>query len=242
MQPRSDDVTSTEPDQGGTPTPAELWERRYQEADAVWSGRPNAALVTEATGLPAGRALDLGCGEGADSVWLAEHGWQVTAIDISATAIARGRAHAEARGVDDRIEWHQHDLVTWQPAAEYDLVSAQFLHSRFDFPRDEVLRRAAAAAAPGGAILVVGHAGVPPWAQREADADQRHEGSHREGGHHHEHENLPTAAETVRSLGLDQPGWAVLVAEHRTRTATLPDGSTAELDDAVVLARRSTTS
>lgn len=230
----------------GDQTPAQHWESRYREAEAIWSGRPNDVLVDEVSALSPGTALDLGCGEGADSVWLAERGWRVTGIDISATALARAQRAAGAHGVADRIDWQERDLATWEPEARYDLVSAHFLHSRIDFPRDEVLRRAAGAVAEGGVLLVVGHAGVPPWAGRQdgAAGSATHAQAH---GHEHEHghehdpaETLPSAAETITALGLDRPGWEVLVAEHRSRATTGPDGAPAMLEDAVVLARRTT--
>src|SRR5882724_9759517 len=80
----------------------EYWEGRYQEHDHIWSGKPNALLVREVAALPPGAALDLGCGEGGDAIWLAQQGWRVTAVDISATALRRGADHAV--GLD--IVWH----------------------------------------------------------------------------------------------------------------------------------------
>src|SRR4051812_10422059 len=80
------------------------WDARYRERDeAVWSGRPNGRLVADVAGLQPGRALDVGCGEGADAVWLAQRGWAVTAIDISDVAIGRARQAAERAGVT--VEW-----------------------------------------------------------------------------------------------------------------------------------------
>ncbi|MDI5942806.1 methyltransferase domain-containing protein, partial [Micromonospora sp. DH15] len=132
------------------------WEERYRARPAVWSGRPNPQLVAEATGLPAGRALDVGCGEGADAGWLAGRGWRVTAVDISATALERAAAHAAAAGpeVADRIEWLHADLRVTPPAeGAYDLVSAQFMHLP-GAARRELVARLAAAVAPGGTLLI----------------------------------------------------------------------------------------
>ncbi|MGD8166040.1 class I SAM-dependent methyltransferase [Herbiconiux sp. P16] len=144
-----------------------FWEGRYREREQIWSGRPNRALVdvVEALTVMPGRALDLGSGEGADSIWLAEQGWRVTGVDISATALSRAGEHASDREVADRITWVQADLASWIPPTGFDLVSACFLHSPVAFPREEVLRRAAGAVAPGGHLLVVGHAGFPPWSR-----------------------------------------------------------------------------
>src|SRR3982751_5268714 len=88
---------------------ADEWDARYAEADQVWSGNPNGALVTEVSGLPPGRALDVGCGEGADAVWLAGHGWDVTALDVSQVALDRAALHARQAGV--RVRWVRSGLV-----------------------------------------------------------------------------------------------------------------------------------
>jgi SAM-dependent methyltransferase len=202
--------------------PVAFWESLYAERDRIWSGRPNRALVAAAEGLPAGRALDVGCGEGADAVWLAEQGWEVTAVDIAAKAVERARAAAAGRPLPaDRIEWVVADLASWAPMTAYDLVSACFLHSPVDFPRAEVLRRGAAAVAPAGHLLVVGHAAPPPWAR----------------GHHEGH-RFPTPDSELADLCLEPSAWDVLVADVRPRDAVGPDGVPAVLDDTVVLARR----
>jgi SAM-dependent methyltransferase len=212
------------------PTPADataFWESRYGESPSIWSGDPNRALVDTVSGLAPGTALDLGSGEGGDSIWLAEQGWRVTGIDISPTALARAATEADARGIHaDQLTWRHHDLVEWQPGegTRYDLVSACFLHApaEVEFPRDDVLRRAASAVAPGGHLLVVGHAGVPPWASE----------------HHHDGSHLPSNAEVLAALALAPEAWTTVVDENRTRTATVADGRQFEVDDAVLLLRR----
>jgi SAM-dependent methyltransferase len=198
-----------------------FWENRYREKPQIWSGRANAALVAVASDLTPARALDLGSGEGGDSIWLADRGWTVTGIDISPTALARAAGHASDAGIAaDAITWQQADLAAWQPAAEYELVSACFLHSPVEFPREAVLRRAASAVAPGGHLLVVGHATFP----------SQHE--------HHDGPPLPTPDEVVASLELPPDEWAVVISESRAREATGPDGKPLTLDDAIVLMRR----
>ena len=122
--------------------PDEHWNAFYTEHEQIWSGKPNAAFVDEVSGLTPGRALDLGCGEGADAIWLAQRGWTVTAVDISTVALGRAAEHAKAAGVGDRIDWQQHELGKSFPDGEFDLVSAQFLHSKTELPRDGILRRA----------------------------------------------------------------------------------------------------
>ncbi|MFB2584632.1 class I SAM-dependent methyltransferase [Herbiconiux liukaitaii] len=207
--------------------PTAFWEARYGERPRIWSGNPNRALVESVVGLTPGTALDLGCGEGADSLWLAEQGWRVTGIDLAAVALERAAAEAETRGIaSDRITWQRADLAEWQPGSDerYDLVSACFLHAPVEvvFPRDEVLRRAAGTVTPGGHLLVVGHAGVPPWA----------------GKHDHSGTPLPTNAEVLAALALDPDVWTTVIDENRTRPVTMPDGSPAEIDDAILLLRR----
>lgn len=104
-----------------TPEPGvtgeEFWDGRYRENDRIWSGEANVALVREAADLAPGRALDLGCGEGGDAVWLARRGWRVTATDISGVALERAASHAADAGVGDRVEWQRHDFAHSFPAA-----------------------------------------------------------------------------------------------------------------------------
>jgi SAM-dependent methyltransferase len=138
-----------------TPDAAE-WDARYGAAEQVWSGEPNGALVGEVAELEPRRALDVGCGEGADAVWLARRGWQVTALDVSRVALGRAESHARDAGV--HVTWVHAGLVeAGLPAAGFDLVSAQY----------PVLRKTPGAlaehilidlVAPGGTLLVVHHA------------------------------------------------------------------------------------
>jgi SAM-dependent methyltransferase len=136
-----------------------FWDERYRTRDHLWSGQPNATLVAEVSGLSPGRALDAGCGEGADSIWLAIQGWQVTGIDISTVALDRAAGHAAAAGPDiaGRVTWQQADLLDWAPGPDqFDLATAHYMH----FPpgsRDEAFRRLAATVRPGGTLLIVGH-------------------------------------------------------------------------------------
>ncbi|MET9464110.1 class I SAM-dependent methyltransferase [Streptomyces sp. NPDC006544] len=117
----------------------EYWDTRYRESEKVWSGEANAVLAREAASLAPGRALDLGCGEGGDAVWLARQGWHVTGTDISGVALERAADRAVGAGVADRTAWERHDLAETFPAGEYDLVSACFLHSFGAFPRERIL-------------------------------------------------------------------------------------------------------
>jgi SAM-dependent methyltransferase len=208
---------------GGTDesTAAQLWDERYRSRPKVWSGRPNPQLVAEASGLKPGHALDLGCGEGADALWLASRGWTVTALDVSAVALERAAAHARGTGHDGNIKWVEQDLATWVPEEQYELVSAQFLHSTL-LPWQQALRLAAAAVRIGGTLLIVGHhpEGLPTW------------------GNHQSAEKYFTAEEVARELGIEAPEWHLDVLDSRRRGATGPDGEPAELTDAVVRATR----
>jgi len=117
-----------EDDEGrfGAPAQAAEWDARYSERDgAMWSGRPNGRLVAEVADLTPGRALDVGCGEGADAIWLARRGWTVTAIDVSDVAVQRAREAATSAGVD--VEWICGDALRTSLTAEsFDLVSLQY--------------------------------------------------------------------------------------------------------------------
>lgn len=232
-----------EPDRPTQDT-ATFWDSMYTAPERRWSGRPNATLVDLVGDLVPGTALDLGCGEGGDAIWLAERGWTVRAVDVSSAAIARASAAAEVAGVPvGRIRWEVADLTDHVarngPEGEdhgYDLVSACFLQSPLDFPRAAVLRAAAERILPGGHLAVVSHAAQPPWAwaMHQGAPGRQHEGHER----HREPQDLPSPTSERSDLGLDDPGWTVLVAEVRTRTATGPDGQVGQLEDCVILARR----
>src|SRR5690606_34935426 len=134
------------------------WEQRYSGEEQVWSGQANPQLVAEASKLRPGTALDVGCGEGGDVIWLARQGWQVTGADFSANGLARAARHAEEAGVAQRTQWWQVDAREFDAEGRtYDLVTTHFLHPP-EGGMVEVTRRLAEAVAPGGHLLVVGHA------------------------------------------------------------------------------------
>ncbi|MFC0042295.1 class I SAM-dependent methyltransferase [Actinomadura rayongensis] len=199
----------------------EFWEGFYGREDQIFSGNPNGILIREVTALAPGTALDLGCGEGADAIWLARQGWTVTAVDVSATALSRAARDAAAAGVAERIAWRRHDLAVSFPEGTYDLVSAQFLHSPVEMPREEILRRAAAAVAPGGRLLVAGHAGGPSW-----DTD------------HDPALHFPTTGEVLAALALPDEDWQVEVDETVVQELTGPDGQPATRPDNILKIRR----
>jgi len=201
----------------------QFWDDRYREDSHIWSGNPNVVLVREVADLPPGTALDLGCGEGADAVWLAGRGWQVTAVDISEVALDRARARAAEAGLGDRIDWQRHDLGASFPAGTFDLVSAQFLHSRGDLPREKVLRAAATAVNRGGVLLIEGHADFGPFGHRAQD---------------HGDIRFPTPAEVIADLELPAGEWEVLLSEAHERDQDGPDGKPSVRTDTTVKVRR----
>jgi SAM-dependent methyltransferase len=194
----------------------QFWESHYQQRPQIWSGNPNAVLVAMVSDRPAGTALDLGCGEGGDALWLAARGWRVTAVDVSVTALDRAAAHAADAGLADRIEFRQHDLGDGFPSGTYDLVSAQFLQSPVHLPRTSILRAAAAAVAPGGMLLIVEHGAFPPWSK------------------HHDHTDFPTPRETLDALDLDMSQWRAERIDSPERVATGPEGQQGVLIDNIV--------
>ncbi len=202
---------------------ANFWDDRYRSHDALWSGEPNAQLIAEAAGLAPRFALDVGCGEGADAIWLAQRGWRVTATDISGVALERGRAQARVVGDDvaGRIDWLLADVLSWEPpAAAYDLVSMHFVH--FANPaRDRVFRRLAAAVKPHGTFLIVAH--HPSDLQTTARRWRMPE-------------YFYTAEDVAASL--EARHWDVRVAEARARWIADPDGQNITIHDTILRARR----
>lgn len=193
---------------------ADFWDTRYRENRHVWSGRPNPQLVAEVTGLAPGRALDAGCGEGADAIWLAQHGWRVTAVDFSSVALAKGAAQAG----DLAIDWRCEDVTSWRPPQQFDLVSAQFLHVAPAL-RERALEQLAAAVVPGGTLLVVGH--------------HRHDVRTPDGRERH----LETLFDP-EDIALDPSCWRREVSEARARTIDGGDGAPFTQLDTVVRAVR----
>lgn len=198
-----------------------FWEEHYGANARVWSGRVNVQLAKIVEPLAPGRALDLGCGEGADAIWLARHGWQVVAVDVSQTALDRAVEDSAAGGVAERIRFERHDLTETFPDGEFDLVSAQFFHSPLDVDRTAALRRAAGAVVSGGSLLIVDHGATPEWTWKD--------------GHPHD---LPTLQETLDSLALDSEQWERVRADEVERDGTSPDGQPVTWVDNVILLRR----
>lgn len=201
--------------------PADFWEARYRDAARVWSGHPNTLLVREAAGLTPGTALDLGCGEGADAVWLALRGWRVTGVDISATALERAARHATEARVTDRVTWERHELGRTFPEGTFDLVCAHYLQSPVELDQRGVLRHAAQAVAEGGTLLIVLHAGWPSWQTEPPFAHA-----------------FPTLDGFLADLALPEDRWTLETKETVRRDSPSPDGAEGFRDDHVWRLRR----
>ncbi len=229
--------------QGAEQDPKQFWEAKY--ADQVWSGKVNATLQHEVATWPAGTALDLGCGEGGDVIWLAQQGWQATGVDLSEAAIGRAREAAAGAGLSaDQARFIAADLATLQPGeAElgetFDLVTASFLQAPVELPRAQILRTAAGWVGPGGHLLITAHAAPPPWVQHSHEGDPAHESDSSGAEHHHVADfRHVDPTEEVAALGLPDDQWQVLTAEIRRRAALSPTGEASHLLDSVVLLRR----
>ncbi|MFL6119705.1 class I SAM-dependent methyltransferase [Actinophytocola sp.] len=192
----------------------QFWEDLYRAKDQLWSGAPNGALVAEVAELPPGQALDLGCGEGADALWLAGRGWLVTAVDLSRVALERAAAAAG----DAKVSWTHADLTTYTPpAGAFDLVVA--MYGAIPHTAEQAVQRMLAAVAPGGTLLVGGH----------------------DLTHMHEHQS-PLDPKDYYTPGeiaeLLDDTWTVLVNETRPRVSAPP--GTGHVNDVVLRARKET--
>jgi len=197
---------------------APSWDERYAGDASVWSGKPNPQLVTEAGKLRPGTALDVGCGEGGDVIWLAQHGWRVTGADFSANGLARAASHAQDAGVADRTDWWQVDAREFDAAGRtFDLVTTHFLHLP-DGGMVDAVCRFADAVAPGGHLLVVGNSPEAHFAELSESKRRA----------------MFLARDLVPGLPDD---FETLVVEQRPRTV-VRDGVSYHIDDSTLLARR----
>ncbi len=211
------------PDDSSDHWSAEFWDERYGSSPALWSGHVNAVVMSETESLAPGRALDVGCGEGGDALWLAERGWRVEGVDVSQVALDRAARRARDAGpqIASRLTWTRRDLLTWRPPeAAYDLVTVAFMHLPGG-DRTAVYAALAEAVAVGGTFLVGAHSpldiGVVP---RPHDPD------------------LYFTAEELAG-GLDDR-WEVVTCEARPRPGRHPDGQDVTLHDTVLRAVRRT--
>ncbi|WP_145229067.1 class I SAM-dependent methyltransferase [Rudaeicoccus suwonensis] len=190
------------------------WDARYSEESRIWSGNPNQALVAEVTGLTPGTALDVGCGEGADAIWLAQQGWQVTALDPSSVALERARAAAESAGVT--IDFRHTGLT--RMSQSFDLVSAFYPA----LPKvDDAMTDLLDAVAPGGTLLMVHHV--------EFDRDRALE-------HGFDPDDFVSVDEVAAAM--ESASWQIV--EHAVRNRDVREGAGAHhTQDLVLRATRS---
>ena len=193
------------------------WARARGRADGSWPP-PHPYLARETAALTPGTALEAGCGEGAEALWLAGAGWQVTAADLSAEALDRARARDEG----DLVTWVQADLGTWEPGRGFDLVTTHYAHPAI--PQLAFYERLSRWVAPGGTLLVVAH---------------RHTGEH---GHGHGDQPAAEVSVTAASVvaTLEPTGWKVVTASEEARVVGGHAGSPKTLHDVVVRATRRT--
>ncbi|MCZ2404071.1 class I SAM-dependent methyltransferase [Paenarthrobacter sp. Z7-10] len=206
------------------PWTEESYDERYRAHGSLWSGKPNPVLLSETADLAPGSVLDAGSGEGADAIWLASRGWQVTAVDFSSVALERAavRARENAPTLGQRITRLHRDLTSWQPSkVDYDLVCAQFLQLAAA-QRAVVFGSLAAAVAPGGMLLIVGH-----------DASDRALGVHRPS-----RPEVYFTADAIAAQLLEPGAWEVSVSGPRERTVTSADGQTIVVHDEILRAHR----
>jgi SAM-dependent methyltransferase len=197
---------------------AEFWDARYGGADRLFSGTPNVQLVERVAGLAPGTALDVGCGEGADAIWLATRGWTVTGADVSAVALSRAAAAATAAGV--AVAWERTGPGWAPPPAAYDLVTTHYLHLPAGL-REPLHRHLAAAVRPGGTVLVVGH-------------------HHSHVDHDPERQHLRAAMFTTDEVtaALAPADWDIVFAGEQDRPHPGPDGPVTTRDVIVQAIRR----
>ncbi len=195
---------------------AEDWDENYGESEQRWSGHVNGPLPVETAHLEPGTALDVGCGEGADAIWLAANDWTVTGLDISEVALDRARHGAAQEGVE--VEFVQGDIGAGGELGTFDLVTVHYPAFR-KAAGDPVERALLGAVAPGGTLLAVGHAVTAEQAaERGFDLDEY---------------VLPP--DLITHLG---DGWTIETNEVRPRI-TPPGYSGPDMPDVVVRARRS---
>ena len=214
----------------------DYWERHWEQAqdpasDMSDQSGPNPHLEREIAGLRPGTALDAGCGTGADAIWLAGHGWRVTAADISGTALAAAAGRATEASVAERVTWLEADLTTWLPTGRFDLVTTSYAHPAI--PQLAFYERIADWVSPGGTLLIVGHLHEP--------ASVAHEDGHGHGHSEGPGQQLPAEATVTLAdiVGrLDPATWRIESAEERTRTVTGPEGHPLPMRDAIVRAIR----
>lgn len=202
--------------------PKEFWDERYTPNLSRVRGKAGRFLQQELSKLDPKRVLELGCSTGDDSLWLAEQGWQVTAVDISDVATQIGQRLAEEAGLADKIDFLACDLATEFPEGEFELVCALYFQSPFEsFPRARILQQAASRIVSGGHLLVVTHASAAPWSMQQ-----------------HPDFVFPTLEADWAELKLSEDQWQIENLSVQSRLAKGPEGQEAEVKDNLIFVRR----
>ena len=233
----------------------QYWERHWEQvppevtpaAEAapeapVAGSVANPYLVRAVQALEPGAALDAGCGTGAEAVWLAAHGWQVTGADISDTALASAAERAVGQAVPGgRVTWVQADLVSWEPGRRFDLVMTNYAHPAM--PQLAFYERILHWVAPGGTLLIVGHGTGHDGHGTHSHGTHDSHGGHgaaptgSDGGSGHPPAEATVTLDEIQRI-LDPEDWAIEVAQELDRALTGPDGQAHVLADVVVQATR----
>lgn len=214
----------------------DFWDQTWDggQAPMMSSSDPNPHLISEISGLEPGTALDAGCGAGAEAIWLAAQGWDVTGADVADTALDYAEGRAAAAKMAGRIEWVHADLSAWAPEKQYDLVTTHYAHPAM--PQLEFYDRIASWVAPGGTLLIVGHLNHNHGTSTEDSHDQN--SSHDRNSRHEHGLTHPPAEASATAAAItercDPATWKVVTAEESQRTMVGPGGRTTTVDDVVV--------
>ncbi len=193
-----------------------FWEQVWNGGHATTSmaaAPPHPRVLSETMDLTPGSALDVGCGAGAESLALAQAGWQVTGVDLSAQALLRAAERAQAAGLQDRVTWAEADATAWEPTRRYDLVLTCYAHA--PMPQTEFYERLSHWVRPGGRLLLIGHL--------------------------HHHGDRPAEASTTAAQAaaqFDSGRWEIIASEEETRVLHRPDGAETALRDVILHLRR----
>lgn len=183
--------------------------------------QPNTRLFEIASQITPGDALELGCGSGGDALWLAQRGWSVTALDISATAVHRLSQLAQETHLEHRITSVRWDLNQGLPPGDFDLINAHYLHAGPGLDRNGIFRTAAHALRPGGHLVVVDHGSIAPWSWNQDP-----------------NVGFPSPREVHTEIELDPLSWQLVRTDAFQRMASGPDGHIAEVTDHILMIQR----
>lgn len=195
---------------------AEYWEQVWNGGHGIANmaaAPPHPRILSETAGLTPGSALDVGCGAGAEALALAQAGWQVTGVDVSAQALAHAAERAQAAGVQERTTWTEADATTWEPPQQYDLVLSCYAHA--PIPQVELYERLSQWVAPGARMLLIGHL------------------------HHHgdrPQEASTTAAQAAERFSPEE--WEVITSQEGSRVLPRTEGAAVPLRDVILHLRR----